>query len=141
MRLWDFQGKGFTELIPELIHFELDRLIIELFLFYLISFNVFYVFLFVFVVSFCGTRAYHCCGLSRCGAQALDAQAQRSWLTGPAALWHVGSSRTGAQTRVPCIGRQTLNHCVTREAQEADFYGQSTTASDYRSQQKIKEVS
>ena len=29
---------------------------------------------------------------------------------------HVGSSQRGAQTRVPCIGRQILNHCATREA-------------------------
>ena len=35
-----------------------------------------------------------------------------------AAPWHVGSSRTGARTRVPCIGRRTLNHCATREAPE-----------------------
>ena len=28
---------------------------------------------------------------------------------------HMGSSRTRAQTRVPCIGRQILNHCATRE--------------------------
>ncbi|XP_059961202.1 uncharacterized protein LOC132494205 [Mesoplodon densirostris] len=28
--------------------------------------------------------ASHCCGLSRCGAQAPDVQAQRPWLTGPA---------------------------------------------------------
>ena len=28
---------------------------------------------------------------------------------------HVGSSWTRAQTRVPCIGRQILNHCATRE--------------------------
>ena len=60
--------------------------------------------------------ASHCCGLSHHGAQAPDAQAQRPWLTGPAAPQHVGSSRTGARTRVPCIGRQTLNHCATREA-------------------------
>ena len=39
------------------------------------------------------------------------------WLTGPAAPRHVGSSQTRARTRVPCIGRQTLNHCATREAQ------------------------
>ena len=38
------------------------------------------------------------------------------WLTGPAALRHVGSSQTRARTRVPCISRQTLNHCATREA-------------------------
>ncbi|XP_054943847.1 threonine--tRNA ligase 2, cytoplasmic isoform X2 [Physeter macrocephalus] len=31
---------------------------------------------------------------------------------------HVGSSQTGARTCVPCIGRQTLNHCATREAQK-----------------------
>ena len=41
---------------------------------------------------------------SRCGAQAPDAQAQQLWLTGPVAPWHVGSSQTRAQTRVPCIG-------------------------------------
>ena len=28
---------------------------------------------------------------------------------------HVGSSRTRARTRVPCIGRWILNHCTTRE--------------------------
>ena len=38
------------------------------------------------------------------------------WLTGPGAPRHVGSSQTRARTRVPCIGRQTLNHCATREA-------------------------
>ena len=29
---------------------------------------------------------------------------------------HVGSSRTRAQTRVPCIGRRIPHHCTTREA-------------------------
>ena len=29
---------------------------------------------------------------------------------------HVASSQTRARTRVPCIGRQILNHCATREA-------------------------
>ena len=52
----------------------------------------------------------------RCRAQAPDAQAQQLWLTGPAAPWHVGSSQTRARTRVPCISRQILNHCATREA-------------------------
>uniref|UniRef100_A0A8C9C843 Glomulin, FKBP associated protein n=1 Tax=Phocoena sinus TaxID=42100 RepID=A0A8C9C843_PHOSS len=59
-------------------------------------------------------RASHCCGLSCCGAQAPDVQAQWPWLTGPAAPRHVGSSWTGAGTRVPCIGRRTLNHSATR---------------------------
>ena len=69
----------------------------------------------------CGTRASHCCGLSCCGAQAPDTQAHWPWLTGLAAPRHVGSSRTGARTRVPCIGRRTLNHCATREAPTGIF--------------------
>ena len=64
-----------------------------------------------------GARASHCRGLSCCGAQAPDVQAQQLWLTGPVTSRHVGSSQTRARTRVPCIGRQTLNHCATREAQ------------------------
>ena len=60
--------------------------------------------------------ASHCRGLSCCGAQAPDAQAQQLWLTGPVAPRHVGSSHTRARTRVPRTGRQTLNHCATREA-------------------------
>ena len=63
-----------------------------------------------------GARASHCRGLSCCGAQAPDAQAQQLWLTAPAAPRHVESSQTRARTRVPCIGRQILNHCATREA-------------------------
>ena len=55
------------------------------------------------------------------GAQAPDAQAQQLWLTGLVAPWHVGSSQTRARTRVPCISRQTLNHCATREAQDENF--------------------
>ena len=63
-----------------------------------------------------GVRASHCRGLSCCRAQAPDAQAQQLWLTGLVAPRHVGSSQTGARTRIPCIGRQTLNHCAIREA-------------------------
>ena len=43
------------------------------------------------------------------------------WLTGLVAPRHVGSSRTRARTRVPCIGRQILNHCTTREAPSSLF--------------------
>ena len=68
-----------------------------------------------------GARASHYRGLSRCGAQAPDAQAQQLWLTGPVAPQHVGSSQTRARTRVPCIGRQTLNHCATREARPTHY--------------------
>ena len=63
-----------------------------------------------------GAQASHYRGLSCCGAQAPGAQAQQSWLTGPVAPRHAGSSQTRAQTHVPCIGRQILNHCATREA-------------------------
>ena len=59
---------------------------------------------------------------SSCGTQAWQlwlvgprAQAQQSWRTGLVAPWHMGSSRTRAQTHAPCIGRQILNHCATRE--------------------------
>ena len=61
--------------------------------------------------------ASHYRGLSCCGAQAPDAQAQQLWLTGPVAPRYVGFSQTRARTRVPCISRQILNHCATREAQ------------------------
>ena len=63
-----------------------------------------------------GALASHCRGLSCCGAQAPDTQAQQLWLTGLVAPWHVGSSQTRARTRVLCISRQILNHCATREA-------------------------
>ena len=43
-----------------------------------------------------GARARHYRGLSRCGAEAPDAQAQQLWPTGPAAPQHVGSSQTRA---------------------------------------------
>ena len=62
-------------------------------------------------------------GFSSCGTWAQQlwltgsrAQAQQLWHTSPVAPRHVGSSRTRDQTRVPCIGRRTLNHCATREA-------------------------
>ena len=62
-------------------------------------------------------------GLHSCGTWAQQlwlvdsrAQAQQLWHTGLAAPWHVGSTRTRARTHVPCIGRQIVNHCTTREA-------------------------
>ena len=74
-----------------------------------------------------GAQASHYRGLSRCGAQAPDTQAQQLWLTGLAAPRHVGSSQTRARTRVPCIGRQILNHCATREAQNKFLKDQNKT--------------
>ena len=46
---------------------------------------------------------------------------QYLWCTGLVAPWHVGSFRTRARTRVPCVGRRILNHCATREALELPF--------------------
>ena len=67
-------------------------------------------------------------GFSSCGTWAQQlwltgsrAQAQQLWRMGPAAPRHVGSSRTRAQTHVPCIGRRALNHCATREALPYSF--------------------
>ena len=42
-------------------------------------------------------------------------QTRRLSITGLVAPRHVGSSQTRARTRVPCIGRQILNHYATRE--------------------------
>ena len=41
--------------------------------------------------------------------------AQRLWCAGLVALRHVASSQTRDRTYVPCIGRQILIHCTTRE--------------------------
>ena len=51
-------------------------------------------------------------GLSSCGSWAVECRLSNTGLVAP---WHVGSSRTRARTRVPCIGRRILNHCATRE--------------------------
>ena len=68
-------------------------------------------------------------GFSSCGTWAQQlwltgsrVQAQQLWRTGLVAPRHVGSSRTRARTRVPCIGRRIPNHCVTREALSGYFY-------------------
>ena len=44
--------------------------------------------------------------------------------TGLVAPGHVGSSWPRARTRVPCIGRQILNHSATRDALSTLFTGQ-----------------
>ena len=135
--MWSFFFSFFLSLkasrITSLGHSEISSWYVFCFCFFFKKFTFFYLFIYDCVESsfLCegflqlrrvGTtlhrsaRASHRRGLSCCGAQAPDAQAQQLWLTGPVAPWHVGSSQTGARTRVPCIGRQTLNHCATREA-------------------------
>ena len=102
---------------------------------------IIYLFMAVLDLRFCA-RVFSSCGkwgplfiavrgpltiaASRCGAQAPDAQAQQLWLMGLVASWHVGSSQTRARTRVPCTGRQILNHCATREAQWAPLISESS---------------
>ena len=56
-------------------------------------------------------------GSRRTGFSSCGVQAQELWHMGLVAPRHVGSSRTRAQTHVPCIGRYILNHCATREVQ------------------------
>ena len=50
------------------------------------------------------------------GVRSFSLELVASTFTGPVALRHVESSQTRARARVPCIGRQILNHCATREA-------------------------
>ena len=57
------------------------------------------------------------------------AQAQQVWCLGPAAPWHVGSSGIRDGTCVPCIGRQILIHCATREATTIFFNGHGSSGS------------
>ena len=48
-------------------------------------------------------------------------------------MWDVGSSWARARTRVPCIGRQILNHCTTREAPEEPFLCEQSVRSCFLS--------
>ena len=76
----------------------------------------FYLFIYLFIYGCVGSSflcegvlqswqvgASHHRGLSCCGAQAPDAQAQQLWPMGPAAPRHVGSSQTRVRTRVPAL--------------------------------------
>lgn len=60
----------------------------------------------------CGGWASHCAGFSRCGARLSRGQELRC--TGLAALQRVEPPQARGRTRVPCTGRQTLNHCTMR---------------------------
>ena len=53
-------------------------------------------------------------GCSSCGLWALEGSSVVV-VHGLFAPRHVESSQTRARTRVPCIGRRILNHCVTKE--------------------------
>ena len=88
-----------------------------------------YLFLAVLGLRFCA-RAFSSCGergplfitvrgpLTIVASPVAEHRLQTRRLSncGSRAQPHVGISRTRARTRVPCIGRQTLNHCATKEA-------------------------
>ena len=61
------------------------------------------------------------CGLQQLWLAGSRSQAQQLWCTGLVAPRHVGSSQTRARTHVPCIGRQILNHCTTRQVPAHTF--------------------
>ena len=67
------------------------------------------------VASLVAEQGLQACGLQQLWLAGSRAQAQQLWVMGLVALRHVGSSRTRYRTRVPCIGRQILNHCAPRE--------------------------
>ena len=72
--------------------------------------------LLIVVASLIAEHRLQAHGLQQLWLTGFRAQAQQLWLSGLVAPWHVGSSRTRDRTCVPCIGRQILNHCTTREA-------------------------
>ena len=89
-----------------------------------------------------GQSSSRCTGLSPSRPLLLRSTSSRRtgsavWLTGLVAPGHVGSSQTRARTRVPCIGRQTLNHCATREALSPLFQ----TSFPFRSPQSTEQSS
>ena len=53
------------------------------------------------------------------------------WCTGLVAPWYAGSSWTRARTCVPCIGRQILNHCATREVTGPIFLSEKNSKYQY----------
>ena len=90
----------------------------------------------------CSVQASHCGGLSCCRAWALGAQAsvvaarrlsscgsralERRLSSGGAWAWLLCSMwdlPDQGSNRVPCIGRQILNHCGTREVPQCLFKG------------------
>ena len=106
-----------------------------IYLFFLKIYLFIYLFLAVLGLRFCA-RAFSSCGewgplfiavrgpLTVVASLVAEHRLQMRRLSscgsrGPVAPWHVGSSQTRTRTCVPCIGRQILNHCATREALNA----------------------
>ena len=74
--------------------------------------------LLIAVASLVAEHGLQVSGLQQVWLADSRAQAQQLWHTGLVALQQLicSLSRTRARTCVPCIGRQILNHCATREA-------------------------
>ena len=70
-------------------------------------------------LSNCGSRAQLLRGMWDLPRPGLEPVSPA--FTGLVVPWHVGSSQTRARTHMPCIGRQILNHCATREAPTFTF--------------------
>ena len=63
----------------------------------------------------CGVQASHCGGFSCCRAQALGTRASVVVAHGLSCSAVCGIFPDQGSNRAPCIGRQILNHCATRE--------------------------
>ena len=77
--------------------------------------------LLIAVASLAAEHRLQVCRLQQLWLMSSRVQAQQLGHTDLVAPRHVGSSQTRARTRVPCIGRQILNHCATREAPTSPF--------------------
>ena len=110
--LWAFSGCG-----------QQDRTFIYLFILYLAALGPCCC---LWAFSGCGERGF---STLPCRAQAPQcsgfsgsrARAQLLWWSALVASWHVESSQTRDRTHAPCIGRQSLVHCTTREVPWQDF--------------------
>ena len=75
------------------------------------------------LLSSCSVKVSHCGGFSCCrawapgrvGFSSCSLRAQELELTSLVALWHVVSSWTRNETRVPCIDMQILNYWTTNK--------------------------
>ena len=64
----------------------------------------------------CGAWASHCGGFSCCGTGGLGVRASLVVAHGLSCSAACEIFPDQGQTCVPCVGRQTLNHCATRES-------------------------
>lgn len=94
-----------------------------------INTHYFYFYFIYFFLKFfliyvrCGGSLLLCMGFSSRGFSYCWARARFLRCSGLAGLQHVESSRSRNRTHVPCVGRQTLNHCATREVPHIIFKG------------------